>query len=116
MNPDFINSLTLEIDGVSVPKEKLLQYNRAESPNDGFSLTIAPNNAFGLNEKNHGTTASTSTSNRQLSGCRLLGSITSSTARGTDDQIWGSISYPSPISATFRTEVTYLLDVLPPGH
>ena len=28
----------------------------------------------------------------------------------------GSISYPSPISGTFRTGVTYLLDVLPPGH
>jgi hypothetical protein len=47
---DLVTSLTLEIDGVSVPKEKLFQY-RGESPRDGFTLIIAPNNAFGLTEE-----------------------------------------------------------------
>ena len=47
---DLITSLTLEINGVPVPKEKLFQY-RGESPRDGFTLIIAPNNAFGLTEE-----------------------------------------------------------------
>lgn len=115
MNPDFINSLTLEIDGVSVPIEKLLQNNRAESPGDGFSLTIAPNNAFGLN------------ANTMVPPPVPLPATVNSVAVGYwallhlppgqhTIKFGGSITYPELISGTFRTEVTYLLDVVPPKH
>jgi hypothetical protein len=115
MNPDFINSLTLEIDGVSIPIEKLLQYNRAESPGDGFSLTIAPNNAFGLNE------------NTMVPPPVTLPETVNSVAVGYwallhplppgehTIKFGGSITYPELISGTFRTEVTYLLNVVQ-GH
>jgi hypothetical protein len=114
MNPNFINSLTLEIDGVSVPKEKLLQY-RAESLRDGFSLTIAPNNAFGLNE------------NTMVPPPVSLPATVDSVAVGYwallhplppgehTIKFGGSITFPEQISGTFRTSVTYLLNVVPPG-
>ena len=114
MNPDFINSLTLEIDGVSVPKEKLLQNNRAESPGDGFLLTIAPNNAFGL------------TQDTMVPPPVSLPATVTSVAVGYwallhplspgehTIKFGGSISFPD--SGTFRTGVTYLLDVVPSGH
>ena len=115
MNPDFINSLTLEIDGVSVPMEKLLQNNREESPGDGFSLTIAPNNAFGLNE------------NTMVPPPVPLPETVDSVAVGYwallhlppgqhTIKFGGSITFPELISGTFRTEVTYLLDVVPREH
>jgi hypothetical protein len=113
MNPDFINSLTLEIDGVSVPKEKLLQYNRAESPGDGFSLTIAPNNAFGLNANTMvppPVTLPATVNSVAVGYWALLHSL----APGEHTiKFGGSITYPEQISGTFRTSVTYLLNVVP---
>lgn len=117
MNPNFIKSLTLEIDGVSIPKEKLLQY-RAESPRDGFTLTIAPNNAFGLTEA----------SPPQVSPPKPLPHTDNSVAVGYwallhplppgehTIKFGGLITYPEQISGIFRTSVTYLLNVVPPGR
>jgi hypothetical protein len=112
LNPDFITSLTLEIDGVPVPKEKLLQY-RAESLRDGFSLTIAPNNAFGL------------TQDTMVPPPVSLPATVTSVAVGYwvllhplspgehTIKFGGSVTFPN--SGTFRTGVTYLLNVVPPG-
>ena len=114
MNPEFINSLTLEIDGVSVPKEKLLQHNRAESPGDGFSLTIAPNNAFGLNENTMvppPVTLPATVTSVAVGYWALLDHL--SPGEHTI-KFGGSISFPN--SGTFRTGVTYLLDVVSQGH
>ena len=110
MNPDFINSLTLEIDGVSVPMEKLLKYNRAESPGDGFSLTIAPNNAFGLTQDTMvppPVTLPATVNSVAVGYWALLDHL--SPGEHTI-KFGGSISFPS---GTFRTSVTYLLNVVP---
>ena len=113
MNPDFINSLTLEIDGVSVPIEKLLHYNRAESPGDGFSLTIAPNNAFGLNENTMvpPPVPLPKTVNSVAVGYWAL--LHSLPPGEHTIKFGGSITYPELISGTFRTSVTYLMNVVP---
>ncbi len=120
MNPDFINSLTLEIDGVSVPIEKLLQNNRAESPGDGFLLTIAANNAFGLTEASPPQSVSPPVPlptdppvNSVAVGYWTL--LHLPPGQHTI-KFGGSITYPELISGTFRTEVTYLLNVVPHGH
>ena len=110
---DLVTSLTLEIDGVPVPKEKLFQY-RAESPRDGFSLTIAPNNAFGL------------TQDTMVPPPVSLPVTVDSVAAGYwallhplppgehTIKFGGTLTFPN--SDTFRTGVTYLLNVVPPGR
>jgi hypothetical protein len=118
MNPDFINSLTLEIDGVSVPMKKLLEFNRAESPGDGFLLTIAANNAFGLTEASPPQSVSPPVplpteppvDSVAVGYWALLHPL--SPGEHTI-KFGGSITYPEQISGTFRTSVTYLLNVIP---
>ncbi len=113
LNPDFVTSLILEIDGVSVPKDKLLQY-RAESPGDGFSLTIAPNNAFGLTQNTMvpppvslpATVTSVAVGYWALLHPLPLGEHTI--------KFGGTITFPT--GDTFRTGVTYSLNVVPSGQ
>ena len=95
----------------SVPIEKLLQYNRAESPGDGFSLTIAPNNAFGLNANTMVPPPVTlpATVNSVAVGYWAL--LHSLPPGEHTIKFGGSITYPELISGTFRTSVTYLLNV-----
>lgn len=117
---DLVTSLTLEIDGVPVPKEKLFQ-QRAESLRDGFTLTIAANNAFGLTDKcpPHGTQV-----------CPPVPLPTDPPVNSVAAGYWallhplppgehtikfgGTLTFPS--GDTFRTGVTYLLNVVPPGR
>lgn len=117
---DLVTSLTLEIDGVPVPKEKLFQY-RAESLRDGFSLTIAANNAFGLTDK---------CSPQGTQVCPPVPLPTDPPVNSVAAGYWallhplspgehtikfgGTLTFPN--GDTFRTGVTYLLNVVPPGQ
>jgi hypothetical protein len=110
---NLVTSLTLEIDGVPVPTAKLFQY-RAESPKDGFSLTIAPNNAFGLTDATMvpppvplpATVTSVAAGYWALLHPLPPGEHTI--------KFGGTLTFPN--GATFRTGVTYLLNVVPSGH
>jgi hypothetical protein len=107
---DRVTSLTLEIDGVPVPEEKLFQY-RAESPKDGFTLTIAPNNAFGLNQDTMVPPPVTlpATVNSVAAGYwALLHPL----PPGEHTIKFGGLA-EFPDGSTFRTGVTYLLNVVP---
>ena len=103
-------SLTLEIDGVLVPEEQLFQY-RVDSPQDGFSLTIAPNNPFGITPEllNPPTLTLPATATSVAAGYWVL---LNPLPPGEHTIEFGGIA-TFPGAGTFRTNVTYLLNVVP---
>jgi hypothetical protein len=108
---DFVTSLTLEIDGVQVPAEQLFQY-RVESANkNGFSLTIAPNNPFGITPEflNPPTLTLPATATSVAAGYWVL---LNPLPPGEHTIEFGGIA-TFPAAGTFRTSVTYLLNVVP---
>jgi hypothetical protein len=111
INPIIVTSLTLVIDGVQVPLDQLYQNKVESANNNGFSLTIAPNNPFGLNEATmvQPPVPLPATVTSVAAGYYIL---LNPLQPGEHTIEFGGIA-TFPDGSTFRTGVTYLLSVVP---